>query len=69
MNHDLADRPEWRTALIAKELARYEVQMAALSETWLAEEGILAEIGTDYTFFWIGCSKHNHPEVGVGFPI
>ncbi|XP_063588662.1 uncharacterized protein LOC134765800 [Penaeus indicus] len=35
--------PERRTALIARELARYKVQIAALSESRLAEEGHLTE--------------------------
>ena len=37
------DRPERRSALIARELERYKVQIAALSETRLANEGQLSE--------------------------
>ena len=42
------------TALIACELARYNINIAALSETRLSAEGSLVEIGTGYTFFWCG---------------
>ena len=40
-----ANRPERRTALVGRELARYKVDIAALSETRLAEEGQLKETG------------------------
>ena len=40
-----------RTALIACELARYNIDIAALSETRLPDEGSLVETGTGYTFF------------------
>jgi len=49
-----ANRHERRTALIASKLGRYKVQIAALSETRLAEEGQLTEQSAGYTFFWIG---------------
>jgi len=44
-------RPPGRTALIAAELNRYKVDIAALSETRLAEEGSLSEVREGYTFF------------------
>jgi len=47
-------RPPRRTALIAAELNRYKIDIAALSETRLAEEGSLSEVGEGYTFFWKG---------------
>ena len=62
-------RPERRTALIASELARYKVQIAALSETRLAEEGHLTEQSAGYTFFWIGRGLNERREAGVGFAI
>jgi len=34
-----ADRPERKTALVARELARYSIDTAALSETRLADQG------------------------------
>ena len=57
------------TALIACELARYNIDIAALSETRLSDEGSLVEMGTGYTFFWSGLStvaRHIH---GVGFAV
>ena len=62
-------RPERRTALVAKELARYKVDIAALSETRFAEKGQLTEIGGGYTFFWSGRSSEERREAGVGFAI
>ena len=54
MNSSGSDRPQRRTALVGRELDRYKVEIAALSETRLAEEGLLKEVGTGYTFFWSG---------------
>ena len=34
-----ADRPERRTALVARELVRYNIDIAALSETRFENEG------------------------------
>ena len=62
-------RPERRTALIASELARYNVQIAALSETRLPGEGQLSEQSAGYTFFWIGRGQDERREAGVGFAI
>ena len=47
-----SDRPQWRTVLVGRELDRYRVEIAALNETRLAEEGLLKEVGAGYTFFW-----------------
>ena len=63
------NRPERRTALIASELARYNVQIAALSETRFADEGQLTEQTSGYTFFWIGRGQDERREAGVGFAI
>ncbi|VDL97044.1 unnamed protein product [Schistocephalus solidus] len=49
-----SNRPEWRTALVAWELARYKVDIADLSETRFSEQGQLEEVGAGYTFFWSG---------------
>nr|VZI39847.1 unnamed protein product [Spirometra erinaceieuropaei] len=49
-----SNRPERRTALVARELARYKVDIAALSETRFSEQGQLEEVGAGYTFFWSG---------------
>ena len=50
LDRDSTARPERRTELSAKELARYRIDIAALSETRLADEGILKEDGGGYTF-------------------
>ena len=57
-----SDRPQHRTALVGKELDRYKVEIAALRETRLAEEGLLKEVGAGYTFFWSGRKKEERRE-------
>ena len=49
--------PARRTALICKELDRYNVDIAALSETRLADDGQIQEIASGYTIFWKGCAS------------
>ncbi|CAG4987823.1 unnamed protein product [Parnassius apollo] len=44
--------PERKTAIVARELSRYNIDVAALSETHLSDEGELVEHGGGYTFFW-----------------
>ena len=63
-----SDRPQRRTALVGRELDRYK-EIAALSETRLAEEGLLKEVGAGYTFFWSGRKKKERREARVGFAI
>ncbi|XP_072048860.1 craniofacial development protein 2-like [Amphiura filiformis] len=50
-------RPERRSALIAHELQRLDVVIAALSEVRFLEEGSLKEHGAGYTLYWSGKSK------------
>ena len=50
MDSSKADRPERRTALVARELDRYNIHIAALSETRLANEGQLTEAKADTPF-------------------
>ena len=57
------------TALIACELARYNIDIAALSETRLPDEGSLVETGTGYTFFWSGLPTVARRIHGVGFEV
>ncbi|VDL91993.1 unnamed protein product [Schistocephalus solidus] len=38
-----SNQPEWRTALVARELARYKVDIASLIETRFSEQGQLEE--------------------------
>ena len=58
-----------RGALIGRELARYNIDIAALSETQLAGEGQLCEKAAGYTFFWSGRSSEERREAGVGFAV
>ena len=53
MDSSGSDRPQRRTAVVGRELDRYKVEIAALSETRLEEEGLLKEVGAGHTFFWI----------------
>ena len=69
LDRDQTMRPERRTALVSKELARYNIEIAALSETRLPNEGQLTESGTGYTFFWSGRGEEDRREAGVGFAI
>lgn len=63
------DRPERRTAIVARELSSRGIDIAALSETRLADDGIINEVGGGYTFFWKGKPKEEARHHGVGFAI
>ena len=63
------NRPERRTALVCKELARFNIDVAALSETRLPGEGNIRETGTGYTIFWKGKASEEPRIHGVGFAI
>ena len=67
--HDIGLEARRRTALIACELARYNIVIAALSETRLPDEGSLVEIGTGYTFFWSGLPTVARRIRYVGFAV
>ena len=66
---DAADsnRPERRSALIAHELSRLNVDIAALSEVRFPGEGSLKEHGAGYTLFWSGKLETERRLSGVGF--
>nr|VZI22628.1 unnamed protein product [Spirometra erinaceieuropaei] len=64
-----SNRPERRTALLARELALYKVDIAALSETRFSEQGQLEEVGACYTFFWSGRPRAERRDAGVAFAI
>ena len=67
MDNPKADRPDRRTALVARELARYHVDIAAINETPRANEGQLTVDGGGYCFFTF--TSEEGPEAGVGFAI
>ena len=64
-----SNRPEPMTAMVARKLSRYNIDIAALSETRLAGTGDLAEVGAGYTFFWSGKAADEPRKAGVGFVI
>nr|VZH97735.1 unnamed protein product [Spirometra erinaceieuropaei] len=64
-----SNRTERRTTLVARELARYKVDIAALSETRFSEQGQLEEVGAGYTFFWSGRPRAERRDAGVAFAI
>ena len=57
------------TAHIACELARYNIDIATITETRLPDEGSLVEIGTCNTFFWSGLPTVARRIHGVGFSV
>lgn len=63
------ERPERHTAFVARELRRFNIDIAALAETRLAEEGQLTEEKGGYTFFWKGRPAGEPRIHGVGFAI
>ncbi|KAI0220563.1 Craniofacial development protein 2, partial [Lamellibrachia satsuma] len=66
---DNGNQLERRTAIIGRELARYDITIAALSETRLPGESQLIEKGAGYTFFWIGKPDNESRQAGVGFAV
>ncbi|BHF73752.1 hypothetical protein SprV_0401683500 [Sparganum proliferum] len=61
-------RPERKTTPVARELARYKVDIAALNETPFSEQGQL-EMSAGHTFFWSGRPKTEQRDSGVAFVI
>ena len=66
---DSQDRHERRTAIIARELARYSIDIAALSETRISSATQFEEVGAGYTFFCYGYPEGEMRHGGVGFAI
>ena len=62
LDREVADRPERRTALVAMELAKYNIYIAALCETRFSESGSLNDL--EYSFFWSGRPKGERREKG-----
>ena len=64
-----SDRPQRRTAIVGRELGRYGIQIAVLSETRLEDVREIKEVGAGYTFFWSGRKSKERCEAGVVFAI
>ena len=62
-----SNRPERKSALVMRELQRYNVVIAALSETRFLDVGELSEVGSGYTLFWSG--RKAGRKAGVGFAV
>ncbi|VDL98128.1 unnamed protein product [Schistocephalus solidus] len=69
LDNPRSNRSERRTALVARELAYYKEEIAALSETRFSEQGQLEEVGAGYTFFWSGRPKAERRDAGFAFAI
>ncbi|KAL8561421.1 hypothetical protein ACOMHN_037318 [Nucella lapillus] len=69
MDRETSSRPERRIALIAKELSRYNIDIAALSVTRLADERSVAEPKGGYTFLWKGKDQDEKRIHGIGLAI
>ena len=61
-----AGRP---TAIVARELSRYNIDIAALSETRVLGENVITEVEGGYTFFLKGKPEGDKCHHGVGFAI
>ena len=69
LGKELSERPYRRTALLARELSLFDIDIAGLSETRLADVGQPTETGSGYTFFWKRKPADEAREHGVGFAI
>ena len=69
LNREDTSRPHGRTAFISKELDRYDIDITAISEKRLADEGSVCEPNGGYTFFWRDRKQHEERIHGVGFAI
>ncbi|MCG8076983.1 MAG: hypothetical protein JAY75_12155 [Candidatus Thiodiazotropha taylori] len=69
MDNADSDTPHRRTVLVGNNLDQYKVEIAALSETSLAEEGQIKEVGAGYIYFWSGRKQKERREAGEGFAI
>ena len=67
LDREGANQPERRTALVAMELAKYNIDIAALCETRFSESGSLNDF--EYSFFWSGKPEGERREAVVGFAI
>ena len=63
LDREGANRSKRRTALVAMELAKYNIDIAALCETMFSESGSLNDL--EYSFFWSGKPEGERREAGV----
>ena len=54
---------------MGRELGRYGIQIAALSETRFADFGKIKEVGAGYAFFWSGEKVKRSVKQELAFPL
>ena len=64
LDRETTNKPDNRTSQIAMELAKYNIDIAVLSETRFHASGILNDM--EYTFYWSGKPHGERREAGVG---
>ena len=64
---ETTNKPGRRTSLVAMELAKYNIDIAVLSETRFHASGSLNDL--EYTFYWSGKPTCERRDAGVGFAI
>ena len=67
LDRETTNIPERRTALVAMELAKYNIDIVVLSETRFHASGSLNDL--EYTFYWSGKPNGEKRDAGVGFAI
>ena len=67
LDRETTNRPESRTTLVAMELAKYNIDIAVLSETGFHASGSQNDL--EYTLYWSGMPNGERREAGVGFAI
>ena len=63
---DSEDSPQQRSALVARELTRLDIDIAALSEMRFVEQGSLTDNGAGFTLCWSEKNKDEHRLSCVG---
>ena len=66
---DSEDRSQRHSAIVARELARLDIDIAALSEVRFAKQGSVKEDRAGYNLLWSGKNKDDRRLSGVGFMI
>ena len=67
LDRETTNRPERRTTLVAMELAKYNIDIAVLSETRFHASESLNDL--ECIFYWSGKPNGESREAGVGFAI
>ena len=69
LDRDKSSNAERRTAIVTRQLARYNVDIAAPSETHQSEVDQLSERGAGHTFFWRSKAEGEKREEGRGWAL